>query len=164
MVDPLGAEAVEGTGDEGSWPLLAGMGDAVEPRASAPCEHFAELLRRIAPFPGIETDADEPIAEGERPLEGLDGIRFGKVAEEAHDEGRRHSIPFDGKVDGPCQAGDHRLDGDAAGGVHLGVEEDLGADDVVGVGSLEIGPGKVVEILLGAEDGRRRLVDIEEAL
>jgi hypothetical protein len=62
------------------------------------------------------------------------------------------------------QAFDHGRERDAAAGVALRVEEHLDVADVVGVGAREIGPGEVVEILLGDQHRHALIVDVEEIL
>jgi hypothetical protein len=54
--------------------------------------------------------------------------------------------------------------GHAPRGVGLRIEEDLRANDVVGMGPLEIRPCQVVKIVFRAEHRRGGVVDVEKAL
>ncbi len=63
---------------------------------------------------------------------------------------------------GSPDAGQHRLELDAARGVGLGVEEDLGVEDVLRPGLLEVGPRQVVEVLLRQQDAHPLVVLGEE--
>ncbi len=54
--------------------------------------------------------------------------------------------------------------GDAAIGVRLRIEEDLGVDDVVGRRPVEIGGGEVAEIPLGPKHVGAAIIDVEEVL
>jgi hypothetical protein len=59
---------------------------------------------------------------------------------------------------------DHRLDGDAARGVCLRVEEDLGMPHAVRARPLEVGTRQVAEVALGLQHGHALVVDVEERL
>jgi hypothetical protein len=56
------------------------------------------------------------------------------------------------------------LESNAAAGVGLRVEEDLGMEDILGAGLFQIGPGHVVKVLLGLQDGHALVVEVEEVL
>jgi len=62
------------------------------------------------------------------------------------------------------QAADDRLQRDAAPGMSLRIEEDLGPPDVLGRRPLQVGPGQVVEVLLLAQHGTGGVIDVEERL
>lgn len=62
------------------------------------------------------------------------------------------------------QAGDHRVERNAARGVGLRVEHDLGMDHAIGCRAIEISRGKVVEVALGAQYFRTLIIDIEKVL
>ena len=57
---------------------------------------------------------------------------------------------------------DDGLNRDAARGVCLRVEEALGTHDAVGAGTLEVGGGQVMEVVLILQDVHRRVVDGQE--
>ena len=63
---------------------------------------------------------------------------------------------------GPVQAGDDGVEADPAAGVRLGIEEDLGVHDVLGVGGAEVGHGQVVEVLLAAQHRHALVVRAQE--
>ena len=53
-------------------------------------------------------------------------------------------------------------EGNAAIGVGLRVEERLDVDDVLRLALLQVGPGQVVEVLLGAQHVGAGVVEVEE--
>jgi len=86
------------------------------------------------------------------------------VPQKAHDE-----APADAKLpltllQCPLYAAEHRLEGNAAGTVGLGVEEDLHMHHLVGGAAFQIGPGEVEEILLGDQHAGPQVVEIEKGL
>lgn len=64
----------------------------------------------------------------------------------------------------PADPLDDGADGDAPGGVGLRVEEDLGVPDALGGGAGEVGVDEFGEVVLGAQDGHQRVVEVEEGL
>ena len=164
VVDPLRSEGVEGAGDRGGRPLLARVGHGAEPQRPALRKHAPELLRRVAPLARVEPHADELLPVGCGLLQGFEGLVLAQVAEEAHDQGRRDAELRPRPLDRPRQPRHHRLEGHAAGGVGLRVEEDLGPDHVVGLGPLQIRPGQLEKVLLVEEHGRGGVVDVQKTL
>ena len=86
------------------------------------------------------------------------------MPQDTWDQSRRH-------VEGLRRVGTRRLEtghdgrvGDAAGGVGLGVEEDLGVADAVGVGALEIRHREGVEVEAGEERGHADEVVVQEVV
>ena len=61
-------------------------------------------------------------------------------------------------------AGDHRLERDAAIRVRLGIEEDLGVAHALASGPNQIGPGQVIEVLFLEKYAAARVIDVEEGL
>jgi hypothetical protein len=49
-------------------------------------------------------------------------------------------------------------------GVSLRIEEHLDVADIVGARALQIGPSKIVEILLGDQDRHALIIDVEKVL
>ena len=94
--------------------------------------------------------------------ERVHGPAWVEVAEETHDEGRGDGEFAFGFDNGEVVAGDDAREGDAAGGVGLGVEEHFGVADVGGVSFEEVGPSKVEEVGWGEEHGHGWVVDGEE--
>ena len=140
------------------------MGHRAEAGVARPVEHGAEVPRRVAGLGRVESDGDDPLLEGERL--GQRGVRgFGaEVPQEAQDQRRAHAELVLGVRERAVDARDRRLEGHAAVGVGLRIEEDLGVPDAVGVRPLEIGPGQVVEVALDEEHLRALVVDVEKVL
>lgn len=67
-------------------------------------------------------------------------------------------------VERATDAGDHGRKRHAPRRMGLRVEEDLGMDHVLRVGARQVGPGQVVEILLGPQHRRALVVEIEKIL
>ena len=69
-----------------------------------------------------------------------------------------------GVGDGAVKAVDHGRECDAARRVALRIEEHLDMPHIVGMRALEIGPGEIVEILLGDQHRHALIVDVEKIL
>jgi hypothetical protein len=87
-----------------------------------------------------------------------------EMAQEAHDQACRCAQLSPSIGYGAGQPFDHGRERDAAGRVALRVEEHLDVADIVGVRALEIGEGKVVEILLRDQHRHAEVVDVEKIL
>ena len=164
MVNSLSSERIEGSRDRRRRPILPRVGHRMQPQRTTLLEHAGELLGRVAPLARIEAHADECLPIRLCLFKRLVGLPLREVPEEAHDQRGRHAKVGLGLLDGSGEAPHHRLKGHSAGGVGLGIEEDLGPHDVVGRGPLEIGPGHVEEVLLVKQHGSRSVVDVKEAL
>ena len=148
VVEPVDLEDVERLVDISGRPFLAGMGDALEARA-----------RRRRRRPGRTSPADgrarryraRPPRSGRARASACSSVA--KAASSSRWR-RKQRISFEVM---PCLASassmpasrpaHHRVEGDAAIGVGLRIEEDLGMDDIVRRGPVEIGDGEVAEIL-----------------
>ena len=97
-------------------------------------------------------------------LERVQRRRLAEVAQEAQDQARGDPELRRAVVEGPADPRAAGLEGDAALGVRLRVEEDLGMADALGGGLGQVGHGEVVEVLLGAEHGAVGVVDVQERL
>ena len=86
------------------------------------------------------------------------------MAQKAHDQAGLHAELSPGVADGAVETVDHRRERNAAGRVPLRIEEHLDMPDIVGVRTFEIGPGKVVEILLRDQHGHALIVEVEKIL
>ncbi|CAM5677551.1 hypothetical protein SFUMM280S_08902 [Streptomyces fumanus] len=64
----------------------------------------------------------------------------------------------------PPQPLDDRLHADAPGEVGLRVEEDLRVPHALRGGAGEVGVGEVLEVPFGAQNGRQRVVQVQEGL
>ena len=113
---------------------------------------------------GVEPDPRDAVEVGQGRVQGLEGRRLVEVAEEAHDEPRGESEPCLGVVERAPDAPDHGRERDAAVGVGLGVEEDLGVTHPLGVGAGKVGEREVEKVLLLEENAGPRVVDVEEVL
>ena len=140
------------------------MRDGDESGFPGTAERLRELARRVAPFPGIEPDANDPVPPGHGRGEGVERRFLVEVAQKAEDQVRGDAQVAPRVRPGRRDAFDHRLERHAAVGVCLRVEEDLRVTDVLGVGAREVGRGEVPEILRFDEHARRGVVDIEEVL
>ena len=56
------------------------------------------------------------------------------------------------------------LESNAAAGVALRVEEDLGMNNILCAGLFQIGPGHIVIVFLFLQDGHALIVQVEEVL
>ena len=158
------SEDVERALDVGRRALLAGMGDAVQAEPAGLGEDPRELLRRMAALAAVEADADEVLAIGQRVVQRLQRLVLAQVAQEAQDQVAREAELALGPGAGARQAADHGADRHAARGVRLRVEEQLGADDVVGGGAAEVRHRHRLEVALVQQDAGAGVVDVEEAL
>ena len=86
------------------------------------------------------------------------------VAQEAHDQAGADAVASPGAVQGAGQTVDDGADRDAARGVRLRVEEDLGVPYALLLGAREVGVGEVGEVVLGAQHGHQRVVEVQERL
>ena len=84
------------------------------------------------------------------------------IAQKAHDELRVDAQAIGGLDLGSTQAFDDRGELHPSGGVGLGVEEDLGIDQVLVGDRLEVGHAELVEVELGHEHGVALVAGIEE--
>ena len=146
MVEPVDLQNVERLVDIIGRTFLAGMGDALQPERGGRREDPRELRRRMAELGGIEPDRLDPVEPGLRLLQRRERGLLVEMAQEAEDQLRGDAVPRLGLVHAGEQAAHHRVERDAAVGVGLRIEEDLGMDDVVGRRAVEIGEGEVAEI------------------
>src|SRR6185312_10539878 len=107
-------------------PLLAGMGYRMQAEPTGAGEDTLEQARRPSLLRRIEADADEAVAPRQRLIERALGIGLVEMAQEAEDQRRGDAILPLGVGLRTRQAVDHGLEGDAAAGVPLRIEEDLG--------------------------------------
>ena len=164
MVEPVDAEHVERLADVVGRPLLAGMRDQPQARGARGGEDARELFGRMAELGRIEPDRGDAIQPRPRRLQCREGVGFVEVAQEAQDQRDTHAVPRLRLGDGIEQPAHHRVERDAACGVRLRIEHDFGVNDAIGGGTVEIGGGKVAEILGLDQDVGALIVDIEEIL
>ena len=153
MVDPLGAQDIEGRPDVLRRTLLAGMGHRPQTRRNSQPVGLGEEFGRIARLAGIEPHALDMVKKRPGLLEDLDG-RFGRqMAQEAQDQGGGDTRS--GVFLGSNQSADHRTDIDPPLGMCLGIEEDLGVAHPVGSRPGQIGRHQVREVIFGPGAPRR---------
>ena len=164
MVDAFRTETVERSGDVGGRPLFTGVRYRVEAGIACELVGLGEPLGWVPNLGRVEADPDHQVRVRLRLRPRFKRCFSGEVAEETHNQ-RGGDTPFLGcRVDGACEAAHEHGEVDAPFGVGLRVEEDLGSADSVGGGSPQIGIHEVEEVLLGHQDGRTLVVDVEERL
>src|SRR3546814_5483332 len=84
------------------------MGDGFQAEAAGAGENALELGRRMALLGGIQADADEPLAPGQRLVQRALGRRLVEMAQEAEDQCRADAKRPFGVLHGGPQAVDHR--------------------------------------------------------
>ncbi|MCY1442898.1 hypothetical protein D9M71_592870 [compost metagenome] len=164
MVDALDLEQVQRFPDVLRRTFLAGMGDGAETLRTRLVEHPLKLARRVADFRAVEADGDERIAERHGLLQGLERFFLGQMTEEAEDQPVADAQLLLAVPERGLDASDHHVEGNAAVGVGLRVEERLDVDYALRLALLQVGPGQVVEVLLAAQHVRAGIVEIEEFL
>ncbi len=164
VIDAVHVQDVEGFRDVRGRAFLSRMRDQAQIHRVRLREHAGELRRRIAALAGVEPDADDVTAKRHRGVERRERRLLGEVAEEAQDQVRGHAVATMRVVHRVAQPRDHDLHRDAAIGVRLRIEEQLGVDDVVRVRACEVRHRERVEVAAIAEDGAARVIEIEERL
>ena len=147
MVDALDVQHVERAPDVGRRAFLAGVRDAVQAELAARAKTRANFSggwpRSLLSRPTPMNCSRYGSASSSVAMRGV----FAQVAQKAQDQ--RASTPSSRRaLRARGQAVDHGRERDAALGVRLRVEEDLGVDDVVGRGAAEVRHRHVVEVLL----------------
>lgn len=145
-------------------PSSPSVRDLPQPERLGRLVHLTELRGRMPDLRRVEADGADPVQIGLRGVEGLQGRRSGLVAQETHDQLGGDAVLLLAAVQRPAESFDDGADRDATGGVRLRVEEDLRVADALGEGAGEIGVGEFLEVLLGAQDGHQRVVQVEEGL
>ncbi|MDT4829345.1 hypothetical protein FQZ97_627620 [compost metagenome] len=164
VVDAFDLEQVQGFPDVLRRTFLARVGDGEEALAAGAVEHPLELARRVALLRAVQAHGNEGVAVGQGLVQGLLRFFFGEVAEEAQDQPGADAQLLAAVLQRLADAGQHHLEGDAPVGMGLGIEEGLGVDHVLRLAALQVGPGQVVEILLGAQHVGAGVVEVEELL
>lgn len=112
----------------------------------------------------IQPEAVDAPDEGLRLGQRGEAFVLAQMAQEAHDQPPRDAPaprPFGEAV---LQPPEHRGKRDAPGRVGLGVEEDLGVDNAIRRGPLEVGQHQVVEVGPGAQHVGAGIIEVEERL
>jgi hypothetical protein len=164
VIDALGAEQRERLADVRRRAFFAGVRDHVQSEPARLREHARELARRVAALAGVEPDADESIAERQRGLERGERVVLREVAQEAQDQRRRDAVRRARLGHRVGEPADHHVHADAARGVALRIEEQLGVHDVVGRGALEVRARELGKVGAVAEHRAAGVVEVEERL
>ena len=164
MVDALDFQEIERLPDIIGRPLLAGMRYGMQAKAAGAGEHALELRRRMALLRRVETDADDAIAPRQRLVERALGTCLVEMAQERQDQRRGDAELALAVQKRTPQAVNHRLEGDAALGMALRIEEYLGVAYVLGGGAAQIGHREVVKVLLVPQHAHAAIIEVEEVL
>ncbi len=164
MVDPHHAELVQGFPDVLRRAFLTRMGHGWETLGAGTGEDALELAWRMPFLGAVQADGDEVVAEWQCLVQGGLGGVFGEVTQEAQDQPAGHAQLLLAVGQRLGDAAYHHLEGNAAIGVGLGIEEGLGVDDVLLLALEQIGPGQVIEVLLGTQHVGAGVVEVEEFL
>ncbi len=164
VVDALDLQQIEGFPDVLGRAFLAGVGYGQEAFAAGAVENPTELARRVTFLGTVQADRDEGVAKRQGLVEGLLGFFFAEVAQEAEDQSAADAQLLATILEGTVDAIEHDLERNATVGVGLWVEEGLGVDDVLRLAALQVGPGQVIEVLLGAQYVGALVIQVEEFL
>ena len=164
VVDAVDLEQVQRLPDVLRRAFFAGVGDAQQAALMGGGKDALELLRRMADLGAVEADARQLVEPGFGGLQGVERSVFREVAQEAEDQFRGDAEFSLGGLHGAEQTLDGDAERQAAVGVGLGVEEDLGVAPAIGGEASEIGHAEVVEVLLGQQHLGALVVDIQEVL
>ena len=164
VIDALHPELPDRLPDVVRRSLLPRVGHHRQPQFPGPGKDPGKLAGRVALLPRIEADPVQARQVRRGLCQGGECRLFTQVAQEAHDEPPADAKGCFASLQRPLDAPQHGGKRHAAGGVGLGVEEDLHVHHVIGNAALEIGPGEVEEILFVDEHAGTEVVEIEEGL
>jgi hypothetical protein len=113
---------------------------------------------------GIEPDAEDMRLAPAGLRQRVEGLFLGQVPQKAHDQlGCDPELPLRA-VEGIRQSGHHRVEGNAAPGMPLGIEEHLDMPHILGRHPGEVGEGEIEEILPGPQHRHAGVIEIEKVL
>ena len=166
VIDAIDLEQIHRVGDVGRGALLSGVGDHFETRRARRGEQALKLARRMALLRRVEAKAgDSPVGD---PGLGLakrgEAVVLGQMPQDAQDEQRGDAELHPPVVERGHNAVGRGREGDAASGVSLRVVEHLDVNRTVGGGTLQVGHGEIVEVLLDPQHVHALVVDVEEVL
>src|SRR2546423_12921653 len=101
---------------------------------------------------------------GQRLLERSQGRGLAQVWKKTQDQPAADAEAIAADLERPMNPADHGVKGDAALGMRLRVEEDLGMAHVLRGGAPQVGPGQVIEILLLEQHGTAGVIYIQKRL
>ncbi len=164
VIDAPRLQHVERLPDVLGRTLLAGVRHARQAQQAGLREDPGELGGRVADLGRVEADRRQMVGERAGLLQRLQRLFLAAVAQEAQDQARRDAEPCPAFVEGAADPRAAGLEGDAAPGMGLRVEEDLGVAHALAGRLRQIGQREVVEVPLGEEHGAVGVVDVEERL
>ena len=164
MIEPVDMQHIERLAHIGGRAFLASMGHALQPHGPGPRKHPREFRGWMAKLGRIEPHADDPAQKGLGRLQGGEGRLLIEMAQKAQYQRRGDAMPRLGLGHARQQPFHHHPHRNAARGMGLGVEEDLGVAHIVGGGAGKIGQRQIAEILPLAQYLRARIIDVEEVL
>ena len=164
MIDALDFEHVERLPHVRRRAFFAGMGNGAQAEFAALGKHPRKFLRRMPDFAGIQTDTNELAEVRTRLFQRDEGIGFTEMAQKTQDQFSADAELGFGTITRTLEAIDDGGECNTAFGVRLRIEEQLGMDDVVGLGTQKICPRHVEEILLGDQHAGASVIDIQKAL
>src|SRR6185437_15150370 len=148
VIDAPHGEQVERLTDIARRAFLAGMRDSEQSLRARTVEHRCELRRGMAGFRGIETYRRDELTIFEHLIEGAIGFSGAQVTQEARDEAMGHAEAALRLGERQLQALDDGAEGNAARGVCLRIEKDVGMDDTLLMSALQVTQGQAIEVVL----------------
>ena len=164
MIEPIDMKLVQRLVDICGRPLLPGVRDPLQPGGAGGGEDARELARRVADLGRVEPDRLDPIEPRLGCGERRQRIGLVEMTQEAEDQLGGDTELRIGRRDAGEEAVRHHLKRNAARGVGLRIEHDLGMNDPIGMRAGEVGEREIVEILLGLQHVGTLIIDIEEVL
>ncbi len=164
VVDARHAEQIDRVADIGRRAFFTGMRNAQKTLSERASKNAFELSRRVAGLARVEPDADDPVAVRQGLLERRKRGLLVEMTQEAHDQFAADTEFAATFFQRTQQAADYRIEADAAIGVRLRVEKNLGMDYVILLAAQQVGPGQVEEILFLDQHVGALVVNIEKRL
>ena len=118
----------------------------------------------MADLGGVQADGLDPVQPRLGRLQGLEGVVFAEMAQEAEDQPGGEAVRGLGARHRGQQALHHHGHRDAASGMSLRIEEDLRVRHRVSRGAVEIGAGEVVKVFGRPQHSGALIVEVEEVL
>ncbi len=162
VVDPLHPEQVDRLPDVVRRAFLPGVRDGVQAEPPGGVEDRGEVARRVADLGRVEPDGEELAGVGGQLIQRLGRVVGTSVAQEARDEPDLRAAGGRAAAGRRPQPADDLGQRDAAGQVHLRVEEHLDPRHPVRPRPGEVGRGEIGEVLRRAQHGHALVVQAEE--
>ena len=149
VVDTDDAQQIQRLPDVICGAFLASVSHRLQTLFARHIEYPYKALGRIAVLGTVEAYGNKVFAQGQGFLQSRDGFILAQVAQETENKPRADAqlgLPVSQCPANPLELG---RDGNTALGVRLWIKEGLDMHHAIGCATLKIGPGQVVEILLG---------------